>query len=270
VPQSETLHPRLTSNLVRVGAAIQHNPKGTVKRMLIFLRILTLAALSVASTLSALAQNPDTDLPAVPNQATLRTMRGNSLSQDPLYGGYWGSGCCFCPAQPVSSAPAVAPPASSTTSAAGQTAAAAAKTTSTVLPCGTLVRLAFVSQVSSKTAQVGDPITLRVTQDIKQGDAFVVPKGALADGTITFVHHPGPGGIPGLLAFELNGLQISGNTVPLWRAEGRSGEPKPPGPAALIPVAGMFTMFMHGKEAQIKPGTPVTAFVAADTTLPLQ
>ena len=120
MPQSETLHPRLTSNLVRVGAAIQHNPKGTVKRMHIFLRILTLAALSVASTLSALAQNPDTDLPAVPNQATLRTMRGNSLSQDPLYGGYWGSGCCFCPAQPVSSAPAVAPPASSTTSAAGQ------------------------------------------------------------------------------------------------------------------------------------------------------
>ena len=238
--------------------------------MHIFLRILTLAALSVASTLSALAQNPDTDLPAVPNQVTLRTMRGNSLSQDPLYGGYWGSGCCFCPAQPVSSAPAVAPPASSTTSAAGQTAAAAAKTTSTVLPCGTRVRLAFVSQVSSKTAQVGDPITLRVTQDIKQGDALVVPKGALADGTITFVHHPGPGGIPGLLAFELNGLQVSGTTVPLWRAEGRSGEPKPPGPAALIPVAGMFTMFMHGKEAEIKPGTPVTAFVAADTTLPLQ
>jgi hypothetical protein len=132
------------------------------------------------------------------------------------------------------------------------------------------VRLAFVSQVSSKTAQVGDPITLRVTQDIKQGDAFVVPKGALADGTITFVHHPGPGGIPGLLAFELNGLQVSGTTVPLWRAEGRSGEPKPPGPAALIPVAGMFTMFKHGKEAEIKPGTPVTAFVAADTTLPLQ
>src|SRR2546429_734934 len=101
-------------------------------------------------------------------------MRGNSLSQDPLYGGYWGSGCCFCPAQPVSSAPAVAPPASSTTSAAGQTPAAAAKTISPVLPCGTLRRPAFVLQVSSKTAPGGEPLTLRVPHDIKQGDALFV------------------------------------------------------------------------------------------------
>jgi len=42
--------------------------------------------------------------------------------------------------------------------------------------------------------------------------------------------------------------------MPLWRAEGRSGDPKVPGAEALIPVAGMFTLFRHGKDGGAQAG----------------
>jgi len=80
---------------------------------------------------------------------------------------------------------------------------------------------------------------------------------------IIFVRRTGPGGMPGTLAYQLNALHVSGTSVPLWRAEGRSGDPKVPGAEALIPVAGMFTLFRHGKDVELKPGISVTAFVAA-------
>ena len=138
-----------------------------------------------------------------------------------------------------------------------------------ILTCGTFVRLEFLSPTSSKTAQVGDPLTLRVTDDIKAGDTVIVPRGTLADGHITFVRRTGPGGMPGTLAYQLNALHVNRTSVPLWRVEGRSGDAKVPGAETLIPVAGAFTLFRHGKDVELKPGIPVTAFVAADTTLPL-
>jgi len=139
-----------------------------------------------------------------------------------------------------------------------------------ILTCGTFVRLEFATPISSKTAQVGDPLTLRVIDDIKVGNTLIVPRGTLADGNITFVRRTGPGGMPGAVTYQLNALHINGTSVPLWLVEGRSGDPKVPGPETLIPVAGAFTLFRHGKDVELKPSIPVTAFVAADTAFPLQ
>jgi hypothetical protein len=138
-----------------------------------------------------------------------------------------------------------------------------------ILTCGTFVRLEFAAPISSKKAQVGDPLTLRVTDDIKVGNTVIVPRGTLADGNITFVRRTGPGGLPGTLTYRLNALHVNGTSVPLWLIEGRSGDPRLPGAEALIPVAGAFTFFRHGKDVEFKQGIPVTAYVAADTTLPL-
>lgn len=138
-----------------------------------------------------------------------------------------------------------------------------------ILTCGTFVRLEFAAPISSKTAQVGDRLTLRVTDDIKVGNTVIVPRGTLADGDITFVRRTGPGGIPGTLTYRLNALHVNGTSVPLWLIEGRSGDPRLPGAETVIPGAGAFTFFRHGKDVDIKPGIPVTAYVAADTTLPL-
>jgi len=131
------------------------------------------------------------------------------------------------------------------------------------------LRLELATPISSKTAQVGNPLTLRVIDDVKVGNTLIVPRGTLADGNITFVRRTGPGGMPGAVTYQLNALHINGTSVPLWLVEGRSGDPKVPGAEMLIPVAGAFTLFRHGKDVELKPGISVTAFVAADTTLPL-
>ena len=262
----------------------------------------TLLAVSLAAfSVPAFAQDPNADWLGASNPAVLQTMQQNRwYDRDGYQRGYWGRDYT-CPQQPtiIGASTSSAAPQQEPRNMNNQAAAApqvpdahaastaphyanqdtvlapaagsvpAASQPYAILTCGTFVRLEFVLPVSSKTAQVGDPITLRLTEDIRAGNTVIVPKGMLAGGTITFVRHTGPGGMPGLLAYELNTLRVNNMSVPLWRVEGRSGDPKVPGAEALIPVAGIFTVFRHGKDAEIKPGTPLTALVAADSTIPL-
>jgi hypothetical protein len=270
-------------------------------------RTLLWAVLFFTPSSPAFAQDPGS-WPGAPGQATVQIQQSGWPSpdryHDPYRRGYGYSGPDYtCPQQSVIvGMPSVPPdnlqapasrqrgndPASrEITSAANASPAVAAPASRETLPaqppganppaakpyailtCGTFVRLEFVAPISSKTAQVGDPLTLRVTDDIKVGNTVIVPRGTLADGNITFVRRTGPGGMPGTLAYQLNALHVNGTSVPLWLVEGRSGDPKVPGAEALIPVAGTFTLFRHGKDVEVKSGIPVTAFVAADTTLPL-
>ncbi len=138
---------------------------------------------------------------------------------------------------------------------------------SAILRQGTPVHLVFATDVNSKTADVGDKIQLRLAEDIKAGDMVLVAKGAPAVATITQVFKTGAGGMPGNIAFQVESLDANGNIVKLCGSAAKEGQPKPPNAAVLVPVVGLFTVFRHGKDAEIKPGTPVTAYVDADTSL---
>jgi len=95
----------------------------------------------------------------------------------------------------------------------------------------------------------------------------LVPKGSLAVATVTQVDKTGAGGAPGNIVFQVDSMDANGNLVKLWGSETLEGQPKPPNAALLVPYVGLFTLFRHGKDAEIKPGTPVTAYVDADTSL---
>jgi hypothetical protein len=136
-----------------------------------------------------------------------------------------------------------------------------------ILRQGTPVHLVFATDVNSKTADVGDKIQLTLAEDIKAGDTVLVAKGAPAVATITEVDKTGAGGAPGNIVFQVNSLDANGNTVKLSGSETKEGQPKPPNAAVLVPYVGLFALFRHGKDAEIKPGTPVTAFIDADTSL---
>lgn len=140
---------------------------------------------------------------------------------------------------------------------------------SALLPEGMPVHLVFATDVDSKTADVGDKIALTLAEDIKAGDAVVVPRGAQALGTVIQVDKNGIGGRPGNIVFEVQSLNVNGHMVRLRGAATLEGQPKPPNAALLIPVVGGLTIFRHGKNAEIKPGTPVTAYVDADTSIML-
>jgi hypothetical protein len=140
-------------------------------------------------------------------------------------------------------------------------------TGSAILRQGTPVHLVFATDVNSKTADVGDKIKLTLAEDIKAGDMVLVPKGAPAVATVTEVDKTGAGGAPGNIVFQVNSLDANGNEVKLRGSATLEGQPKPPNAAVLVPVVGLFTLFKHGKDAEIKPGTPITAYVDADTSL---
>ena len=137
-----------------------------------------------------------------------------------------------------------------------------------VLARGTAVPFVFASDVSSKTADVGDKISLTLADDLKIGDVVVVKKGTPAVATVTEVDQTGMGGAPGEVFFQVDSLQAGSALVKLRGAAAKEGQDKV-GKAIgrmFVPVvpAGLF---VHGKDAEIKHGAAFTAFVDADTLL---
>jgi hypothetical protein len=137
-----------------------------------------------------------------------------------------------------------------------------------LLPRGTAVSFVFASDVSSKTAEVGDKISLTLTEDLKVGDVVVVRKGAPAVATVIQVDKTGLAGMPGEVAFQVDALQAGNVVVRLNGGAAKEGQDKVGKAMGLmfVPVvpAGLF---VHGKDAEIMQGAAFTAFVDADTLL---
>jgi len=137
-----------------------------------------------------------------------------------------------------------------------------------VLHAKTRLHLVTNSTVNSKTAQVGDSISLLLDQDVKFGDAVVVPKGTPVDATITEADRAGVAGIPGDMAFEVHSLTVRGIQIPLKGGETIEGADRYKSRMFLIvPIAGLASLAIHGYDAEIKPGMTFTVAVAADTPL---
>jgi len=136
-----------------------------------------------------------------------------------------------------------------------------------MLSKGTTVRLVFASEVNSRTATVGDKISLTLADDMKVGSEIVLKKGSPASATVIQVDKTGAGGFPGEVDFEVNSLDANGATIKLLGSAAKEGQAKPPNAAFLIPVVGPFTLFKHGTDAVISPGAIFTAAVAEDTVL---
>jgi hypothetical protein len=127
-------------------------------------------------------------------------------------------------------------------------------------PRATPVPLVFAADVSSKTASVGDKISLTLTEDLSVGNV-VIKKGATATATVTAVDPNGAGGAPGVLSFEVDSLQSAAGPIALQGGATKEGQAKPPNAAVLIPVVGPFTLFKHGADAIISKGTPFIAYL---------
>jgi hypothetical protein len=132
---------------------------------------------------------------------------------------------------------------------------------------GTPVPLIFGADVNSKTASVGDLIPLALSDDLKVGNVVVARKGSAAAALVIQVDKTGAGGAPGDITFQVNSLTVNGSVIQLSGFATKEGEAKPPNAAFLIPVVGPLTVLKHGADAEIKKGTPFTAFVNADTAL---
>lgn len=147
-------------------------------------------------------------------------------------------------------------------------AAAAAASGELLLAHGTAVPLVCASEVSSRTAHVGDKISLTLAQDLKAGEVVVAKKGTSSIATITEVDKPGVMGRPGEVIFRADSLQADGTLVKLRGTAAKEGQDQEKKAAALMVIPVPVALFVHGKDAEIKPGAVFTAFVEADTVLP--
>jgi hypothetical protein len=166
----------------------------------------------------------------------------------------------------VSSVPEQSP--SSVPSAAAPSALVSKATANRVLAQGTPIRLMFASEVSSKTADVGDKIPLTLADDIKMGDVVLVKKGAPAIAVITETDGKHILGVPGEIKFQADVLNVDGVQVKL-RGGAAKEAPYRTGAAfsaMFVPVAGPF--LVHGHDAEIKRGATFVASVSEDTPIP--
>jgi hypothetical protein len=129
---------------------------------------------------------------------------------------------------------------------------------------GTEVPLVFASDLNSKTAVDDDPVNMTLAEDIKVGDVVVVRKGAVALGTVTNAHKSGMLGKPGELSIRLEYLKTDDRRIRLRGNKGKEGEGKVGATVALTVLFGPIGLIKHGKNVEIKAGTPLTAFVDED------
>lgn len=169
----------------------------------------------------------------------------------------WGQNATAAPTQSASgSAPATAVPA-----------AAAPAAGKLVVKEGTDVKLKFADNLSSKTAAEGDPITLILDEDLKVGDVVVAKAGCKAVGSITNAKKAGMMGKGGELNLRLEHLTVGDQRVRLRGSKGKEGEGKVGTAAALTVLFGPIGLIKHGKNVEVKAGTPLTAYVDEDAQL---
>ncbi len=135
-----------------------------------------------------------------------------------------------------------------------------------VLKEGTDVKLKFVDNLSSKTAAEGDPVNLVLDEDLKVGDVVVVKAGAKAVGTVSNAKKAGMMGKAGELNMRLEHLTAGDQRVRLRGSKGKQGEGKEGATVALTVLFGPIGLIKHGKNVEIKAGTPLAAYVDQDTS----
>lgn len=141
-------------------------------------------------------------------------------------------------------------------------------TTKLVLKEGTDVKLTFAQDLSSKTAVDDDPVNLVLDEDLKVGDVTVAKAGAKAVGTVTNAKKAGMLGKGGELNLRLEYLIVGDSRMRLRGTKGKEGEGKVGSAVALTVLFGPIGLIKHGKNVEIKEGTPLNAYVDQDFAVP--
>jgi hypothetical protein len=167
---------------------------------------------------------------------------------------------------PAPATPAAAPQAAQPAAAAPAEASSTAPAKLT-LKEGTEVNLKLAQALSSKTANVGDTVELVLDQDLVVDKSIVAQKGARAIATVSNAKKAGMAGRGGELSLHFEYLKAGDTRVKLRGAQGKAGDNKTGATVGLVIAFGVLGFMKHGKQAEVKEGTPVKAFVDEDVQL---
>jgi hypothetical protein len=145
----------------------------------------------------------------------------------------------------------------------------------TTLEDGTPVRLRISQTVSSADAHVDDRVEFEVLEEVTVGGLLVIPKGALALGTVTEAEPKRRMARGGKLEIVLDHVRLADGERAAVRAtkEGSGGGHTGAMTGGIVATslvfwpAAPFFLFMHGKDFTIPKGTAFPAFVEGDLPL---
>ena len=161
--------------------------------------------------------------------------------------------------------PATVEPVKATTT---EPAPASASTEKLVLKDGSDVKLKFAEAISSKTATEGDSVNLLLDEDLKIGNVVVAKAGSKAVGTVTHAKKAGMMGKAGELNMRLDYLKVGDDRVKIRGSKGKEGEGKEGTAVALTVLFGPIGLIKHGKNVDVKEGTPLAAYIDQDYPIP--
>jgi len=129
------------------------------------------------------------------------------------------------------------------------------------------VPLTFDQDISSKTAQEGDPVAFVLAEDLKVGDVVVAKAGCKAFGEVTNAKKSGMMGKAGELNVRLDYLKVGDTKVHLRGAKGKEGQSGTGAAVALTVLFGPIGLIKHGSNIDIKKGTPLKVYAGEDAPL---
>ena len=140
---------------------------------------------------------------------------------------------------------------------------------------GTPITLRILQTVSSADAHVNDRVEFEVVDEVRVADTLIIPRGAVAWGTVTEAQHKRRLGRGGKLEIVMSSVRlVDGETAPLRATkEAQGGGHQGVMTAGIIatglifwPVAPAF-LFIHGKDITIPKGTEVPTFINGNFAL---
>ncbi|KAA9339653.1 hypothetical protein F0P96_03300 [Hymenobacter busanensis] len=144
-----------------------------------------------------------------------------------------------------------------------------AKPKTTTLKAGTLVVLETANPLSSKDAQVGQSVSLRVKYDVVIGGRTVVKAGSAGSAQVVSAEQRKGMGKEGSLSIRPTVVQaVDGQMIPLTgTGVGQSGDDAKGGAIALAVVVSPLFLLKKGKDAVIPAGYEMQATVASETII---
>src|SRR5712671_2080824 len=140
---------------------------------------------------------------------------------------------------------------------------------------GTPVKLRISQTVSSADAHLNDRVEFEVLEDIRVGDALIIPKGGIAWGTVTEAQPKRRMGRGGKLEIVMDSVRlVDGEKAALRATKEVQGGGHVGAMTAGIVITGLilwpaapFFLFMHGKDVTVPKGAEITAYVNGDLKL---
>lgn len=140
-----------------------------------------------------------------------------------------------------------------------------------VIPDGMEFMVVTIDEITSKTAAEGDPLTFKVSEDVRIDGQIVIAKDSLVKGIVAQAKKAGMMGRGGTLGIRVeSAMTIDNQKLKLRSSKGKEGDDKTGTTVALVVLFGPLGFLKKGKNAKIAPGTPIKVYTDEEKKVELK